>query len=801
MKAWLIAALCAVAQLPVGASAAETTPTVDARIVVSFTSTVRSTATLESVLDGTGLGSMTAVSPRIRGYAIEEASSWGEVYEAMIDLRRVPGVEEVVLRPMVRAAGFDDPGIPDMWGLGEYPGIEVDGAWSYADGTGVTVAVIDSGGTTHTDLDANTISGYDFVTDDIGDGDGWDNDPSDPGDWCDEPPSNSSWHGTHVAGTIAAVAGNDEGIAGVAPKSKVLHARALGVCGVGGLDDVAAAMRWAAGLSVPGVPTNPNPAKVINMSLSGPGSCPAFMQTAIDDTIAAGALVVVAAGNNNSDASARTPANCNNVIAVAAVNSSGNKASFSNYGSVVDIAAPGVVILSTVNDGLTVPTTPGYKLYSGTSMATPHVAGVAALMLSARPTLTVTQLRNAVLDSASSFAPGSTCTTLLCGRGLVNAAAAVGTSGAVIVPGAPTAVTASQQSGGKVRVQWSAPAPNGSGAVTNYRITGGDGCTTDTTSCDITGVEVGIPTTFTVKARNSRGLGAGATSNAVTVVLPPTAPRDLVVTQDQLEVLLQWQAPLSNNGGAVTGYRVESVSGKGCTSITTSCTVENLIPGTSYVFNVYADNVGGASPALTSGTITTASGPPAPVDVAAVFGQTTMAVTWEEGTGGLTTTDFLVTVSPGNKQCTTDGLRCDFTGLSPSTSYTVTVRANGPAGTSSASVTVVGTTAAAPTTTTVAPPTTTTLPVASPTTVAVTTTVPNVTTTAPTTTLKKGKRVRVTTLFKIPGGARLAWRTTGGCRVSGGYLIAPTKVTRCTVTMRATKSGKTTSTSRTVRVV
>jgi serine protease len=213
----------------------------------------------------------------------------------------------------------------------------------------IVVAVIDTGITNHADLSGRTISGYDFIADVTiaNDGNGRDSDPSDPGDWVAEnecyagsPARNSSWHGTHTAGTIGAASNNSVGVAGVNWNSKILPVRVLGKCG-GYLSDIADGMRWSAGLTVSGVPDNANPAKVINLSLGGSGSCNAPWQSAIDAVTAAGTTVVVSAGNSNADASGFSPANCNGVITVAATNRYGDRAWYSNYGSKVEISAPG----------------------------------------------------------------------------------------------------------------------------------------------------------------------------------------------------------------------------------------------------------------------------------------------------------------------------------------------------------------------------------------------------------------------------------------------------------------------------
>ena len=319
---------------------------------------------------------------------------------------------------------------PGQWDLSEGTtpttyGIDLLGAWDRTLGAGVVVAVLDTGITTHPDLAGQTVAGYDFISDPqvANDGNGRDADPSDPGDWCGS--AFSSWHGTHVSGTIAASTNNTIGIAGIAPSARIQPVRVLGKCGGYG-SDIADAIVWASGGSVSGVPANPTPARVINMSLGGNGSCGSTYQSAIDGALSRGTVVVVAAGNSNADASGFTPANCAGVITVAATGRNGSRASFSNYGSVVEIAAPGVSLWSTLNDGATVPGNPAYAQYSGTSMATPHVAGVAALMLAANPALTPAQVVARMQLTAHQFA-SSGCPEG-CGSGIVDAAMAVAAS-------------------------------------------------------------------------------------------------------------------------------------------------------------------------------------------------------------------------------------------------------------------------------------------------------------------------------------------------------------------------------------
>ena len=281
-------------------------------------------------------------------------------------------------RRMVPLITPNDPQYPQQWSYFEAAGgIGLPAAWNVTTGaTSIVIALIDTGIRPHVDLAGRTVPGYDFIGDvtTANDGDGRDADPSDPGDYgCNG--STSTWHGTHVAGTLGAASNNGIGVAGVNWVSKILVARALGRCG-GYTSDIVDAMRWAAGIAVVGVPANANPARVENMSLGGSGTCSNSFQSAVNDVLARGTVVVVAAGNENADVATSSPANCSGVIAVAATTRAGGKASFSNFGSKVTIAAPGVGILSTLNSGSTTPGADSYASYSGTSMATPHVAGV-----------------------------------------------------------------------------------------------------------------------------------------------------------------------------------------------------------------------------------------------------------------------------------------------------------------------------------------------------------------------------------------------------------------------------------------
>ncbi len=335
----------------------------------------------------------------------------------------------------------NDTMLTEQWALGTgVGGIRAPLAWDITPSGSIAVAVIDTGMRSHPDLDNKRMSGYDMVNNLFlaNDGDGHDPDDSDPGDadygldCSDIFNFASSWHGTHVAGIIAASTNNGQGIAGVAPNARIVPVRALGRCG-GTSEDVADAIRWAAGVPVAGVPNNPNPARVLNLSLGGYGPCSSNEQSAVDAALARGAVVVVAAGNDATLASDFSPANCKGVVSVAASNLLGDLSSYSNFGGIVKLSAPGgdsgdlPGVLSTLNGGITLPAAPSYATYMGTSMAAPHVAGVVALMLSRDPDLTPGQVLNRLQSSTRSFPAGSDCggAAGACGSGLLDAANAV----------------------------------------------------------------------------------------------------------------------------------------------------------------------------------------------------------------------------------------------------------------------------------------------------------------------------------------------------------------------------------------
>ena len=344
-----------------------------------------------------------------------------------------------------------DPYYSSQWHLYSRYSVHADRAWAVTKGkSSIVVAVLDGGITEHPDLAGSLVDGYDFISNSSfsRDGDGWDANPADPGDYSEA--SNSSWHGTHVAGIIGARS-NTLGGLGVAPGVKIQPIRVLGTNG-GASSDLIAAIHWAAGIKVAGVPLNPTPARVINLSIgtSTPTSCDAGTQSAVRAAWDKGATPITAAGNSAFEASYSYPGNCYPTINVTATGITGNIAGYANFGSGVDFSAPGGdseladvspdgsegMIVSTFNLGEQSPGEPSYGLQEGTSMAAPVTAGVVALIYSVRPDLGSEDVYKILLATVADFREGSYCAITAprygddalpsyCGAGIIDAGAAV----------------------------------------------------------------------------------------------------------------------------------------------------------------------------------------------------------------------------------------------------------------------------------------------------------------------------------------------------------------------------------------
>jgi len=371
------------------------------------------------------------------------------VYRLNLTAKNMRGSESHISQLAVNDAEYSK-----QWYLSLDRGIAAARAWTATRGTSsVVVAVLDSGITSHPEFEGQLVDGYDFVSEvsKSGDGDGRDADPTDPGDALDS--ELSSWHGTHVAGIIGARS-DEIGITGIAPGAKIQPIRVLGTGGQGASIDLALGIRWAAGQdlnglvaggeTLSGIPINKTPAKVINLSMAGIGSCPVSVQLAVDYAMSKGVTLVAAAGNGDDNFNPVEnfrvyPTNCLGTISVGATGFNGDAAFYSNFG--VDISAPGGdqklagvdstgsqgLIYSTSNTGVSTIGQPFFRGEQGTSMAAPVVSGIVALMYSLRPNINTDQVWAALKASVIPFPAGSSCEMIpnRCGLGRINAATAL----------------------------------------------------------------------------------------------------------------------------------------------------------------------------------------------------------------------------------------------------------------------------------------------------------------------------------------------------------------------------------------
>jgi serine protease len=447
------------------------------------------------------------VSDRLLALQVEPAAAGDSIAATIARLRADPEVEyaEPDQRRYVHAVPNDtlyaptDASHPGQWYMQNPATISVpaavnaEAAWDISKGsansgaTSFVIADIDTGVRyDHPDLQGRLLPGYCFISDSVVNNGGTclggtvsNAEASDPGDYVTSSDLSksecsgvtaaeaSSWHGTRTAGILGAVTNNGAGIAAMTWQGQILPVRALGKCG-GQDSDILSAMLWAAGLPVSGAPTNPTPAKIINMSLGGSGSCPASYQDVVNQITAKGVLVVVSAGNENGPVDA--PANCSGVVGVAGLRQAGTKVGYSSFGAQVAISAPAgncvnttlstqnpcvYPITSTTNPGTTIPST-SYTTTNaytnqvtnpnlGTSFSAPIVSGIAALMSSVNHNLSSCQLTSRLQEGAVTFPTTSAdettqppscpqtdptseeciCNKQNCGAGMANALGAV----------------------------------------------------------------------------------------------------------------------------------------------------------------------------------------------------------------------------------------------------------------------------------------------------------------------------------------------------------------------------------------
>ena len=500
------------------------------------------------------------VAPGVTAVSVADLSA-AEAARAARSLEDVDGIASVGIDTRVHPDAIpDDPLFGQQWALTDpVAGVSALPAWDLATGAGQVIAVIDSGITAHVDLADQLLPGYDMIQDPVTahDGDGRDADPTDEGDWltASEIQSNpdtftgcaiqttSSWHGTHVAGIAAATGSNATGVVGVAPGASILPVRALGKCG-GTMSDVAAAITWASGGEVPGVPANPNPADVINLSLSSAATCQPFVQAAIDDAMSRGSTIVASAGNNAAPFDRFSPGGCYDIVTVGALTRVGSRASYSNYGVAgrdLPLFAPGgsatnaaAGVLSTINLGQTTAAGDGYAAYYGTSMAAPLVAGAAAI-LHERAAMAPRAIAEHLRDTARAFPVGSNCSGS-CGAGMLDIHRALTISPQVPGQVGPLEVSAADTA---LSLSWTPPTDPGTASIVGYAVEyrpgGGDWTVvpdlwnSTLTRKVLSGLTNGVGYQVRVAARNVFGQGPWVQSGVVTPRALPGGVRILAV--------------------------------------------------------------------------------------------------------------------------------------------------------------------------------------------------------------------------------------------------------------------------------
>lgn len=387
----------------------------------------------------------------MRSGASQVPADWNDAKDTINAIKALNARDDVVFaEPNYRRTALLTPNDSFYDRQFHYDDISLPVAWDITTGSAdVIVAVVDSGVLmSHPDLSSKLISGYDFISDPeySNDGDGIDSNPDDTGG-CTADPCTSEWHGTHVSGTVGADTDNGEGVAGVGWQTMVMPLRVLGLDSSGSNYDVLQAMLYAAGLvndACPDPDAEPtpapcdrigNPVDVINLSLGGAGNSRAE-QDVVDDVRAAGVIIVAAAGNESTNCPSY-PAAYDGVISVSASAPDDTLAYYSNFGESIDMAAPGGDISYTVRNGLVggIASTyvddssgarePDYAQLQGTSMATPHVSGVIALMKAVYPAMTPAEFDALLVSGTITDDLGSAGRDDSFGYGLINARKAV----------------------------------------------------------------------------------------------------------------------------------------------------------------------------------------------------------------------------------------------------------------------------------------------------------------------------------------------------------------------------------------
>jgi len=589
-------------------------------------------------------------------------------------LAHAPGISGIAADGIAHIDATQAP--TPSWGLDrtDQANLPLDTAFSYPDtaGAGVRVYIVDTGVQgDNPDFAGRMATGIDEVT---------------PGG---NPAVDCHGHGTHTAGTAAG------SVYGIAKFATIVPVRVLDCTGSGTYTGIIAGLNWIAANNPVGTPA------VVSMSLGG--SVSTALNAAIASLASQNITSVVAAGNSNTDACTSSPSSEPTAITVGATDTNDARASFSNYGSCVDLFAPGVNITSDLNSS-----TGGSQVMSGTSMATPHVTGVVAEYLSLYPNATTAQVTAAVLAGAT---PNKVTNSLTAasGSGLLNSTFINNLAlPATAAPDAPSNLVAGTATGTSIAVSWSAPANTNNNPATSYFVeykpTSGStwtGVSTTSTSFTATGLTGATSYDFRVSAVNTIGTSAAtAPVSASTLGTAPGTPTGLAVTATtSSSVALQWVAPVNSGSSPITSYKLEykRSTSSTYTALTvngTNTTVTGLASGATYNFRVSATNINGTSAPTATVNATTpvaATTPTAPrsLSVSATYGDA-IGLRWSAPSntgGGLTgytiqrnIAGVWTTVGTTSASITSYVV----TGLTPSTSnqfqvYASSAAGNGPA--------------------------------------------------------------------------------------------------------------------------
>jgi subtilisin family serine protease len=489
---------------------------------------------------------------------------------------------------------------PPSWGLDrlDQAALPLDNSFTYPgqSGSGVRVYIVDTGvQADNPDFAGRILPGFDVIG-------------------TNSQNTDCHGHGTHVAGTAAGTR------YGIAKQASIVPVRVLNCNGSGSFSGIITALDWIKANNPAGTPA------VVNMSIGGGAYGP--VDAAVNSLVSAGIVAAVAAGNYNTDACTSSPAAAASAITVGASDQTDARAYFSNYGSCVDIFAPG---MSIVSDNASAPGSS--TTMSGTSMATPHVTGAAALVLGQHPTWTPDQVLKALQDNADK---GVVTNSLSTNDGLLNISflnSSTTPAPVVGVPDAPTAVAVSAITQTSATVGWVSPAMDGGAAITGYQVDYRSSAATAWTSTTVTGTTATLTgltatTVYQVQVSAINSVGASVPSPIVsftTIGNLPSAPTNAVVTQDHGNyVRLGWTAPTSNGGNAITSYTIQQLKAGVWTTVYTATTnsglVSGLTPLTAYSFKIWANNVAGASPAI---DLAYTTGPLAPATPTVTLSQIT----------------------------------------------------------------------------------------------------------------------------------------------------------------------------------